>query len=219
MAEHWMYLPMAGLLWALAELLVPISKSAWLRPPVAAAAVVAAIWIVALLAITVVRNNDWRDNESIYVETLRYNPDSIRVQYNLAVTYSGLQNDLAAKRHFEEVLRIYQERKERSPQDADRLWDDELESHLSLGDIYREQGDYKQAAEHYYVVATLIPDPSRPDYAPLIATANYGLGHAFLAVGQIPRALEFFNKVPEGRPDLLPEIRRITANYSSQAPA
>lgn len=220
MAEHWMYLPMVGFLWALAELLCPAREPGPLRRPVIPVAILACIWMSTLLSLTVVRNNAWHDNVSIYTETLRYNPDSVRVQFNLASTYSHLLgNTIAAKRHYEAVLKIYEAKKERSSESATLFWNEELDSHLTLGEIYRGQGDYQKAAEHFFVVASIVPDPDRPDNIRRIATANYGLGHSFLAVGRVPQAMDYFRKVPEGRPDLLAEIRSITANYPDQAPA
>lgn len=218
LAEHWMYLPMAGLLWAVAELLCP----AQLVPPrrsVVAVGALACVWMTALLSITVARNNDWHDNESIYTETLRYNPDSARVQYNLAVTYSDLMdNPLAAKRHYEAVVRIREADKKRSPEKANQFWDDELQAHLSLGDIYLEQGDYRNAVEHCRVVASITPNPDRPDLVDMIAMAYFGLGRSYLAVGQVPQAMTFFDEAVKGHPDLGPEIRRLTANYPTPGP-
>ena len=219
MAEHWMYLPMIGLLWALAELLCPAPEPGRLCRPVIPVAILACIWMSTLLSLTVARNSDWHDNVSIYTETLRYNPDSVRVQFNLASTYSHLLgNPIAAKRHYEAVLGHYAAKKKSSPESAATFWNEELDSHLTLGEIYRGQGEYQKAAEHFVVVASIVPDPSRPDNIRRIATANYGLGHSFLAVGRVPQAMEYFRKVPEGRPDLLAEIRSITAKYPEQAP-
>ncbi len=111
MAEHWMYVPLAGFLWALFELAAMALQSVRARTAIAVVAYAACLCFIGL---TVVRNQDWRSNESIYVATLKDNPNSIRVTYNLAVTYQDLLDNIpGARRSYERVVDLYQNEKER----------------------------------------------------------------------------------------------------------
>ena len=207
MAEHWMYLPMAGLLWAVAEL-----AWAFAQKPAPRYAVVAAAYGlgVVFLALTVARNRDWHDNESIFLATLDKNPDSTRVRYNLAVTYEDLlHNPWAARRQYEGVIASYREQKRGMLGGGkEEFWDEELESHLSLGGIYADRRQYGDAAAHFSTVMRVAPTESN---GPVRATAAFGLGQCFLATGDSRKALELFKQAAAGRPDLKGEIERLLA--------
>ena len=207
MAEHWMYLPMAGLLWAVAELAWAVAQ----KPAPRYAVVAAAYGLgVVFLALTVARNRDWHDNESIFLATLDKNPDSTRVRYNLAVTYEDLlHNPWAARRQYEGVIASYREQKRGMLGGGkEEFWDEELESHLSLGGIYADRRQYGDAAAHFSTVMRVAPTESN---GPVRATAAFGLGQCFLATGDSRKALELFKQAAAGRPDLKGEIERLLA--------
>lgn len=204
MAEHWMYVPLAGLLWAIAELLASLPR----HPAILRGAVAAGyLWGVFLLAHTIERNRDWRDNESIYTATLRESPASVRVHYNLAVTYEDLLgNPHGARRHYDIVVRAYEEKRRTTPGSEARYWQDEISSHLSLGNLYRKQQLYPVAVQHYRVVLNVIPDENTQA---LVGLAAMGAGQCFLAVGNTEQATEHFRRALQLRPDLAPEIQRL----------
>jgi tetratricopeptide (TPR) repeat protein len=207
MAEHWMYMPMAGLLWAAAELAWAFAQ----KPAARYAAVAAAYGLaVVFLALTVARNRDWHDNERIFLATLDKNPDSTRVRYNLAVTYEDLlHNPWAARRHYEGVIASYREQKrEMLGGGKEEFWDEELESHLSLGTIYADRRQYGDAAEYFSTVMRVAPNQSN---GPMRATAAFGLGQCFWATGDSRNALELFKQAAAGRPELKGEIERLLA--------
>ncbi|HOS02760.1 MAG TPA: hypothetical protein PKZ01_06750, partial [Candidatus Hydrogenedentes bacterium] len=60
MAEHWMYVPIAGLLWAILEYVSPLLQTPRAR---VAAWTVTYVYALLLLGLTVDRNREWRDNE------------------------------------------------------------------------------------------------------------------------------------------------------------
>ncbi|MDZ4860664.1 MAG: hypothetical protein SGI88_16935 [Candidatus Hydrogenedentes bacterium] len=151
MAEHWMYLPMFGFVWALYELAWLAVGPTPLRYALYAASYAA---ILVLTLITTERNHDWRNNQTIYSATLESNPNSIRVHYNLGVTYEDLIGNLSgARRHFEEVLALYQQRKIDTGT-AD-VYQDEMEAHLSLARIYQRENRPDRAARHYETLRRL----------------------------------------------------------------
>ena len=211
MAEHWMYVPMAGFFWALAELTWLAMGRGKGRRVAVAAAYALLVWFVAL---TVARNRDWQDGESLFRATLAQNPRSIRVQYNLAVTYEDiLGNDGGAQRHYEEVLRLRQAGKQASsdPNQAAVFYDDELESHLSLGRILLRQSKYDAAVAHFTTLLSLEPS-EHTRY--LRAEAAVGLGDCFLGTGRPEQAAQWYRQGVS----LVPALReRVPAGMLEQA--
>ncbi len=199
MAEHWMYVPLAGILWALAELLEPLNRRPRTAPIVAVGVLALA---VAYVALTVDRNQDWRDNASIYRATLDENPWSARVNFNLAVTYDSMVgNSPGARRHYEWFLRLYE--MHWAPNQTGPATEEELEAHLALGRIYLAHHRYDEAAEHF---GTILGVPTNGQFPPIVHEAALGLGKCLLAQGQIDGAREVFAEVPPERTDLAVEI-------------
>ena len=205
MAEHWLYVPLAGFLWALAEAVVDLARNPRAR---ALAVGIAWAWCVLLIALTVARNNDWRDNETVFRDTLAKNPRSVRVHYNLAVTYEDILKNLpGARRHYEDVIALYKAQKKAAGREA--LYDEEIEAHNSLGKICLQQGNYAASAEHYRTILSIGADEK---YAPLLASAAFGLGKCFLATGDVQRAGELFKRAVQFDPALKGEIERFAAS-------
>jgi len=205
MAEHWLYVPMAGLLWAVAELVWPlVEKRKAVGPAVAATYLLCVLLIIA----TVDRNRDWHDNESIYRTTLADNPRSMRIHYNLGVTYEDLLGNLpGARRHYEAVITLCSDQRKAAGKTMGGgvLWDQELEAHLSLGKIFFQQKQYSKAADNFRAVLRVKSDEA---HKPLIATAAFGLGKCYLAFGDTSRAIELFKQAIVVRPDLRNEAAR-----------
>ena len=204
MAEHWMYLPMAGLLWAVAEAVEPLTRSPRAKP-VATGLVYGACLI--LLVLTVSRNRDWRDNETLFRDTLAHNPNTARVHFNLAVTYEDLEGNIpGAQRHYRRVLEIYEERKAENPELQDLYWDEELEAHLSLGNIALNQGAIDRAARHYQTLLRLQPE-GYTQY--IMAEAAHGMAQCFLAVGETEQARSMLEMAAQLAPELMPDAPAI----------
>ncbi|HRK35232.1 MAG TPA: hypothetical protein PLJ47_11615 [Candidatus Hydrogenedentes bacterium] len=155
MAEHWLYLPLIGFTWAFFEILWLLVGKTPLRYPTYAAAYVV---VLLLVLATTTRNHDWRDNQTLYLATLRENPDSLRVHFNLAVTYEDLLNNSSgARRQYERVLELHQARKAQAdnPAVSGVFYDDEMESHLSLARIYAKENLPDRAQAHFEVLRRL----------------------------------------------------------------
>jgi len=211
MAEHWMYVPMAGFFWALAETVYSVCKGRRGATRIAAAA---AYGLCAFfLALTAARNPVWHDNERLFRSTLAANPNSVRVHYNLAVTYGDIEGNLpGARRHYETVLALYEKQKRAArdgTQAEEMFWDEELESHLSLGRIYLGKQDYLQAAEHYAAVLRIKPDEQ---HKPMMAAAALGMGQCYLAVGDIQHAGAFFKQAVAYAPELQHQVQQALAD-------
>jgi len=202
MAEHWMYVPMAGFWWALAEGCVLLMKR---LPPlrIAVPAATAALALL-LLGLTVQRNDEWHSNESLFRATLRENPDTMRVQYNLAVTYEDLEGNRAgARRHFHEVLRL--QGVDLADTARRQVREDEIDVRLSLGQLAFDMGHFEEAAEHFRIVASL-PAQGRETET---AVACLGAGKAMLALGETGLSEQYFFRAVELLPEAQGEVERI----------
>lgn len=189
MAEHWMYLPMLGFIWALFEIVWMLAGATVLRYPAYAIGYAACL---AFTLVTAQRNYDWRNNESLYVATLKQNPNTIRVAFNLGVTYEDLiGNESGARREFERVLALYKERKE-TQGNTDTYFDDEMEAHLSLGRLYAAEQKLNQAAAHFETLRRVSVNESNSEII-----ANGYLEYARL-LASIGRADEAKKLIEEG---------------------
>jgi protein O-mannosyl-transferase len=202
MAEHWMYLPLAGFFWGLAEYLWPFVDRRGLR--IAAGAAVYGLCLF-FIVLTIGRNADWRTNETLYRATLAHNPQSIRVNYNLAVTYEDILNNPAgARRHYEKVVQLRE--RERDLTTSNLVYEDEMDAHLSLGEHYFENQMIDQAAHHYGAVLRHWGGDSGN---PIVGSAAFGMAQCFLAVGNVEQARQQLELALQGRPDLEPRINTL----------
>ncbi len=198
MAEHWMYVPMAGFWWAMTELLwMGAARFRDRRPwtePVAACAVL--LLLLQLCGLSAARNNEWGSNERLFRATLRENADTFRVHYNLAVAYQDLLgNPAGARRHYQDALRLILRAGSSNPSMASSRDDVEV----SLGKTLLAQRDYPGAARYFGAVLERRADPA---YA---AEAVLGLGKCLLALGNLGPAHHYLEQAARINPALQPE--------------
>jgi Flp pilus assembly protein TadD len=134
MAEHYLYLPSAGV-FLTAALLFDRQLSRSHRVPALSAAF--ALLVLLLAARTVVRNRDWRDNLTLWTKTVQTAPQSARAHTNLgeALMRRGLFSQ--AEGEFREALRIM-------PNDAVNL-DNHGLSLLRLGRVDEAEREFREA--------------------------------------------------------------------------
>lgn len=214
MAEHWMYVPMAGLLWAAAELLFTV-----LRPPKARPWAVAIIYggAVVFIGISARQTGVWSDNVTLFRQTLAHNPDSTRVHYNLALEYELFHDNFPGmRRHYEAVLEDYRQRKEATGQsgESEVFWDDELEARLALGKALFDRGNVPQAADHFNEVLRVSPQGSR---ARLVGEAALGMGRCLLALGDRESARKVIQRGAEVYPPLEAEAQSLLPSAEGNA--
>lgn len=205
MAEHWMYVPMAGFWWALVEIALLLAPTPN-RQRLAGALSYALCLIFVVLAIQ--RNRDWHDNERLFLATLRENPNSARVHYNLAVAYEDLLGNLpGARRHYEAVLPLYEAQKKAlsGGGGTSYLLEDEIDVHLSLGRIALRQGEFAEAIKHFTPLATL----KNEKYRPQLSVATMGLAKCCLALGDLPAADAAFRRAVMLDPANVPEVEAL----------
>jgi tetratricopeptide (TPR) repeat protein len=206
LAEHWMYVPMIGFWWALAECLQLLMTQHNLARRAAYAAT-AALCIV-FIVMTAQRNRDWSDNVRLFTATLAQNPDSARVQYNLAVTYESDGNLAGARRHYEKFLEI--RARERAALTPDRMTvrEDEIETRLALGRVLMQLTEYSPAVN---TLAPLIQLAEYEGWRPAAALAAMKTGQALIALGEVVQANAYLEQTLRIEPQLAHEIEQILA--------
>ena len=205
LAEHWMYVPLAGVLWLVAEGVLRAAK-AWDRPLVAPA--FAGIAMLALLPVTVDRNEDWKDNITLFEATLEDNPNSIRVRQNLAVAQEAVEENLPAAVGTYRALAAYydQTRPEGTPPTLE-----ELEVHLFLGKSYLELGRPDAAMRHFQRVMVVSDDARFREFT---AAAVVGIGEAFVDQGSIVQAEQFLSQWIQAMPEIADSVWEILGGRS-----
>jgi len=194
---------MAGFWWALAEGVARAFDRPRLRwAPLVLAGTACAV----LVTLTAQRNHVWHDNERLFVSTLKQNPDSVRVHYNLAVTYEDiLKNYAGARRHYETILRLQGQEGSVTPPRPATVAEGELR--LALGHVLEKTGDPADAATQYQKMLNLksAPDPG------MALEAAIGFGRCFLAMGDWQSAVQVFGQIVQKAPAAGPEVKGLLA--------
>jgi tetratricopeptide (TPR) repeat protein len=209
MAEHWMYVPMAGFWWSLAELL-PRQDHPWprLRRPAMLKPIgaVVAVWLLVLLGMSAERNLDWRTSQDIFRATLEDNAESTMVHFNLALTYEGpLQNTPGARRHYQQMLRVFDEWREQGRHSGYRP--EEVEALYSLANMAFVDREYFVAARYYEQIVNEVPVTG--EVQSIVARAAFQLGQIYLQAGQRDGALEYLKRAVTLDPFLQSELPRL----------
>jgi tetratricopeptide (TPR) repeat protein len=135
MAEHRMYLPLAGIL-----VLVTVALRRWLGRAFVPAGLAVA---TGLGAATVARNHDYRSAEAIWRDTVAKRPDNPRAHYTLAQLADEAGRSAEAIAHGEAAVRLL-------PEDAT--------AHFNLAFSHAKAGQLEAALTHYERAARLKPE-------------------------------------------------------------
>lgn len=205
LAEHWMYVPLAGAVWLVAELVNAIARS-WGRPQAAYAAMAAAV--VFFLPMTADRNLDWRDNITLFEATLEENPNTLRVRFNLAVALESIEENLpAARRVFQSVVTRF----DQTQTDGQPPTLMELDARLALGNIALETNRPDIALDQFQRIIQRISDER---YAAYAQAAAIGFGKALAASGQFAAAEQHFFQLAQTTPSATLDAWRVLGGRS-----
>ncbi|MGB6429777.1 MAG: tetratricopeptide repeat protein, partial [Candidatus Acidiferrales bacterium] len=104
-AERYLYLPSVGFCWLVGWGVARILENVRI-PSFARATVAVAVGVAALVGgiATVRRNRDWRDQETLFLETLATNPDSGLIRSNLGSVYFNQGDLVGAEREWDQAL-------------------------------------------------------------------------------------------------------------------
>jgi len=162
-AEYRLYLPSIGIFMAATAIGAAASQRYSRDRKVFCA--VAAILIVTLCAATLLRNQIWRSEITLWQDASAKSPAKVRPHQNLALYY-GMRGQLdRARRELQLALAI-------EPRN--------YELHNNLGIVYKQMGDLNGAIQEYQMVLTLEPGD---------AMARYNLGNIYLALGKLAEAI------------------------------
>jgi tetratricopeptide (TPR) repeat protein len=223
-ADRYLYLPSVGYVLILAIFLSSAKKK---LPRAANIFAVAMILVAGVYSAgTITRNNVWKDNSSLWSDTVKKSPDSETVHYNLARAYRSRGkvgeaiaeykralwlNPFFAKAHFHlgnayasqgrmsEAIPEYRE--------ALLIQPDYAEAHTALGVAYGSLGQIGKAIEEFQAALQL-----KPDYA----IAHYNLGNAYEYQGQLDKAIEEFETALRLKPDNYKARQRLDALVSKR---
>jgi tetratricopeptide (TPR) repeat protein len=99
-AERYLYIPSLGFCFLISTLLYR-----YLAPRKAAAALI--VLVVLYGVATVLRNPVWRDDKTLYLNTVSASPDAANICINLATMYGAEGNLREARRYFERALEAH----------------------------------------------------------------------------------------------------------------
>lgn len=172
-AEHWVYVPMIGLIFLLAHCTACISTK-----KIRVIFLVCGIGVIGLMGYrTYQRNYDWTDPVRFYEGILDYNGYNVKVLYNLGNEYLRSNDYDAAIRCYEKILAVTTRYDLRTRgQGADALLLRILtKTYNNLGNAYRARKDYDRALSAYE--KSLIVSPRHMLTHKNIASLYRVLGH------------------------------------------
>jgi len=169
LAEHFLYIPLAGLAIALAQ--VVAGERRWPRAGTFAAGALLGFWTFQNLS----RNRDWRDPVRLYRSTLAGNPGSYRAANNLGVEEFRSGRIAEAGLAFQQALRA-------KPDYAPAL--------NNVGAVLERQGKPRGALEYY--LRSFAADPAYVQARRNAAGVYYALGQDADAVRAAEGALAYY---------------------------
>lgn len=199
LAEHWMYVPMAGFWWGLIETAALLAARAPVLRRCAPALVAACVLL--FLALTVSRNEAWHSNTDIYRNTLTANPQTYRIHANLAETYKTEVHNLAgARRHYTKTLELYDRFRTRSG-NQQILLQNETYFQWSLAMLHLSEARFAEGIKRNFRYSDALQtcagirvaaDIEDEDSRTARIVAMMGQAHASLALGDFERAAVFY---------------------------
>jgi len=198
--ERYLYLPSVGLCWVAGWGIQKLWNRKAARPRIWRVAFGTFLAVLAVLAFVriVLRNRDWRDDETYYRVTLAAVPEAGSLRLNLGAVYWNHMQPAAAEREWKKALEsspdsapllnnlglVYASRKQNDEaiayfQQAMRQRPNYTDAHLNLGRAYEATGRSLEAELQLQAAVAL---------APLSVETRNELGGFYFAAGRLPEA-------------------------------
>ncbi len=173
-ADRYLYLSTVGFA-CFAGLLITGSReqAIWRRMPPALAASLIVIVLLAYAGASLKRGLVWRNDLTLWSDTIKKSPKSPNALYNLA--WSLHKRDRPGDK--DRALKLYEE--------VVRIKPDKEDAHYNAALIYEERGEYKKALGHYMASLRL-----KPNYS----STYYNVARILQAEGHVLRAIEFYRQ-------------------------
>ncbi|MDD2680183.1 MAG: tetratricopeptide repeat protein [Candidatus Omnitrophica bacterium] len=174
MAEHWMYLPSVGVFIAVSYAIISLHKLQYGRI-LAKILIILLVFYYAYLAAR--QNNYWRSPLLLLERTLKYAPDSPRVNNELGNEYAGLGDTQRALAFYQQAIMLGPRYKP---------------AYIGLGNFYLRMDKPAEALAVYQRAAGLFPDSPQP---------YVGAGNALLKLKKGAEAIKWYEKAIALQPD------------------
>jgi tetratricopeptide (TPR) repeat protein len=214
--ERYLYLPSAGFCWAVAwgVTLLWARATAQSRRVIWQGAMATALSVIALLSLVriVTRNRIWKDDITLFTQTLEMEPEAVLIRTYLGMTYWNRGYIGEAERQWREVLRRYPNSvldlnylgwvyaRQKRYEEAEKYFLRALhalptdpEAHLSLGGLYADTGREKEAEVQLRAAVAL---------SPMNGAARNRLAQLYFDEQRFPEAEEQFHRSVEGSPSV-----------------
>lgn len=170
MAEHWLYLPSIGFFLIVAKALTQLCRVEKFR-------ILAGLLIISSLVfyscLTIRQNFCWSEPVAFYERTLRYAPESSKVQNNLANMYYHMGKK-------DEAIALYKKAIKNNP--------DYAEAVNNLGNIYKDMGKKEEAIALYRRALEI--DPGYYEAYGNLGIVSYLMGKKEEAISLLKKAIE-----------------------------
>jgi protein O-mannosyl-transferase len=189
-AERYLYLPSVGYVLFLA-IFLSWAKKKFL--PAGRSITIVFIVIVGLNTVgTIYRNNIWKDDVTIWSDTVKKSPDSAAAHHNLGFAY-------ASKGQFDMAITEYQISLHLNPDDG--------EVFFNLANAYASKGQLDMAIAQYQIIILRKPD---------FADTYFNLGLAYASKGQLDMAIAQFQTALQLKPDYAQAHGNLGNAYASK---
>lgn len=186
MTEHWLYLPSIGFFLLLAYGLNKLLTKDRLK--VATIAFIAA-FIIFYSYLTIRQNNYWKEPMSFFQRTLKYTPDSPRINNNLGTLYTDIGQYDKAIDYLNKAIRY------------DPYY---IKAYNNLGNVYYKMGNREKAASFYEKALEI--DPNYEE-------AYYNLGIIYNEIGMKEKAEALLKKAIEVNPEYVKAYNNLAVIY------
>lgn len=186
MTEHWLYLPSIGFFLLLAHVLNNLLAKKRFRLGIIT--FIAAI-VIFYSCLTIRQNNYWKEPVSFFERTLKYAPDSARINNNLGTLYTDMGRYEKAIDYLNRVIHY------------DSLY---VKAYNNLGNVYYKMGDREKAASFYEKALEI--DPNYEE-------AYYNLGIIYNETGLKEKAAALLKKAIEANPEYVSAYNNLAVIY------